>query len=106
MMIISACHVIRKHLLLLLIFFHLPDMGDDTSNIEFADLLRSPGPPSQQTGPPAIQDSERTLDDILAQSSTDLIRAFASSIKQGAVREASKTEEFQQGKTRIYAEFC
>jgi len=71
-------------------------MGEETSSIEFADLLRSPGPPPQQACPPAIQESERTLDEILAQSSTDLIHAFASSIKQGAMKEASKTEEFQK----------
>jgi len=79
-------------------------MDDETDNatVEIASLLESPKPPSQQ--PQSTGD--RTLEEILAQSSTDLIHTFAASINESAVKEASKTEEFRQGICRPNAHIC
>ncbi|KAH0826638.1 hypothetical protein J3R83DRAFT_5023 [Lanmaoa asiatica] len=71
-------------------------MDDETDNttVDINNLLESPNPPSQQ--PPHSTEQDRPLEEILAQSSTDLIHTFATSINQSAMKEASKTEEFRQ----------
>lgn len=110
MMIISGVHdrscdshTRRDGCLLSLSPLHLPGMDDgtDTTTVEIANLLGSPKPPSQQA--PQSTEHDRTLEEILAQSSTELIHTFAASINESAVREASKTEEFRQG---INAHIC
>jgi hypothetical protein len=87
-------------------FFHPPAMDDETENtaVDIANLLESPTPPSQRPSQPSEQ--EQTLEDILAQSSTDLIHAFAASINHSAVKEASKTEEFREGICKRNAHIC
>ncbi|KAF8415318.1 hypothetical protein L210DRAFT_3768475 [Boletus edulis BED1] len=70
------------------------DDTQDNTSIENVDLLESSRPPSQQ--PSQSTGREQTLEEILAQSSTDLIHSFASSINQSAIREASRSEEFKQ----------
>ena len=67
----------------------------DNSAVDIASLLESPKPPSQP--PSQSTGRDRTLEEILAQSSTDLIHTFANSVSQSAMKEASKTEEFRQG---------
>lgn len=81
-------------------------MDDETDNtaVDIANLLDSPKPPSQP--PSQSTGQEQTLEEILAQSSTDLIHTFAASINQSAVKEASKTEEFREGICKRNAHIC
>ena len=103
-------HVIRKldmfRYSLLLHSPHLRDM-DDSTTADIANLLESSGQSSQQpqsTG----QESDQTLEEVLAHTSTDVIHTLAASINESAMRETGKTEKFTQGicrTTRIYADF-
>ncbi|KAF8843809.1 hypothetical protein BDN67DRAFT_963612 [Paxillus ammoniavirescens] len=54
----------------------------------------APQPPSEE--PPQPSGLYRTLEDVLAQPSTALVREFASSISQSAMEEANKTELFRK----------
>lgn len=70
-------------------------MDDETDNTMVDTcFLESPKPPPSQQ-PPAKQDP--TLEELLGQSPTDIVRTFAASINQGAMKEANKSEEFRQG---------
>lgn len=91
---------------LALLFFHLLDMDNETDNtaVDIVDFLESPKPLSQQ--PPQSTEQDRTLEEILAQPSTDLIHTFAASISQSAIKETSKTEKFRQGICECNAHIC
>lgn len=74
--------------------FCFPSIMVDAETDNTIHLLESPKAASSQ--PPSIGPDE-ALEDILTQPWRDVIHAFAASMRQGVMQEASKTEEFTQG---------
>ncbi|KAF9225808.1 hypothetical protein BS17DRAFT_879110 [Gyrodon lividus] len=68
--------------------------SESDTTLSQSGQVEVPQPPCEE--PPRPSEQRRTLEDVLEQPSTALVREFASSVNQSALQEANKTELFRK----------